>query len=170
MSKTLYLVRHAHTESHSMAKPDFERELDNQGLQEAEKIGEKLKRLKVNPQVILASPAFRTTKTAKLIANKLDINPAAIIYPEGLYHADPGTYLEYLADLDAENQPPVSVMIVGHNPTVSDAAGMFANREMDMPTGTCIKITFNTDSWAEVKPANATTEWFEQPNKGWLWS
>ena len=55
--KTLFLVRHAKSSWDDMTLPDKDRRLDDRGKRDAPKIGERLAKRHVKPDLILSSPA-----------------------------------------------------------------------------------------------------------------
>ncbi len=70
--KTLFLIRHAKSSWDDTALPDKERPLNDRGLRDAPKMGERLAKRDVKPDLILSSPAVRALRTAEIIAKKLD--------------------------------------------------------------------------------------------------
>src|SRR6185503_19265385 len=71
--KTLYLLRHGHAETKAK-QPDRERNLDAEGRGEAERTGEKLKKVELLPQLIISSNYNRAYQTAEIAAKALDYN------------------------------------------------------------------------------------------------
>ena len=70
--KTLFLVRHAKSSRNDAAMPDKDRPLNDRGKRDAPKMGERLAKRDVKPDLILSSPARRALRTAEIIAKKLD--------------------------------------------------------------------------------------------------
>ena len=70
--KTLFLIRHAKSSWDDAALPDKERPLNDRGRRDAPKMGERLAKRDVKPDLILSSPAVRALRTAEIIAKKLD--------------------------------------------------------------------------------------------------
>ena len=68
--KRLYIVRHAKS-SWKTDLNDFNRPLNKRGKKSAPDMGERLKKLKVMPDLILSSPALRAITTAVIIAARL---------------------------------------------------------------------------------------------------
>src|SRR5438270_6969509 len=83
--KTLFLVRHAKSSRDDPALPDKDRPLNDRGKRDAPKMGKRLAKREVMPDLILSSPAKRALKTAKIIAKKLDYKLADIVVNERLY-------------------------------------------------------------------------------------
>src|SRR5205085_6869527 len=70
--KTLFLIRHAKSSWDDTALPDKDRPLGDRGRRDAPKMGKRLAKRDVKPDLILSSPATRALKTAEIIAKKLD--------------------------------------------------------------------------------------------------
>jgi phosphohistidine phosphatase len=68
--KTLFLIRHAKSSWDDTALPDKDRPLDDRGKRDAPKVGKRLAKRDVKPDLILSSPARRALTTAQIIAKK----------------------------------------------------------------------------------------------------
>lgn len=149
MQKNLFLVRHATAEEGSMVFRDFERELTSRGIMEAARVGNYLSSKNIIFDNIIASPSFRTLKTAELIAERLKIDVDLINKSENLYGSGPRGYLSVLNEIpeNAEN-----VILVGHNPDISFFAEYLCKEDMGggMEKGTCIQLSFTDLKWAEL--------------------
>ena len=107
-----------------------------------------LKRHDLIPNLIIASSAIRAQFTAQIIAEQIK-------YPYEEIHEDPDVYeasvrilLRLINDLDVNCQ---SVLIVGHNPSVSYLAELLTGEAIGtMETGSFVEIHFPMDSWKEV--------------------
>jgi len=65
--KTLFLVRHAKSSRDDPTLPDKERPLNDRGMRDAPRMGERLAAHDVKPDLILSSPAVRALATAQII-------------------------------------------------------------------------------------------------------
>ena len=65
--KTLFLIRHAKSSRDDPALPDKERPLNERGQRDAPRMGERLAKQDVKPDLILSSPV-RALATAEIIA------------------------------------------------------------------------------------------------------
>ena len=70
--KTLFLIRHAKSSWDDTALPDKDRPLADRGRRDAPKMGKRLAKRDVKPDLILSSPARRALTTAEIVAKKLD--------------------------------------------------------------------------------------------------
>ena len=82
--KTLFLVRPAKSSWNSTTLPDKDRPLNDRGKRDAPKLGRRLAKRDVKPELILSSPAMRTLATAEIIARKLDYKLKEIVVDDRL--------------------------------------------------------------------------------------
>src|ERR1700752_5046969 len=91
--KTLFLVRHAKSSRDDPSLPDRERPLDDRGLQDAPKMGKRLRKRAVEPDLLVSSPALRALTTAQLMADEIGYQRKAIVVDERLYASSPDDLL-----------------------------------------------------------------------------
>jgi phosphohistidine phosphatase len=154
--KTLFLVRHAKSSRDDPTLADKERPLNDRGLRDAARMGERLAKQDVKADLILSSPAVRALATAEIFAMKLDYKRKDIVVDERLYAAAPDEVLEVIQELDDKAR---RVMLFGHNPELAELANRFASEIIDMPTCAVAQFSFDTNSWPNVgkqPPAKAT--------------
>ena len=154
--KTLFLVRHAKSSRDDPALADKERPLNDRGMRDAPKMGERLATHDVRPDLILSSPAVRALATAEIIARKLGYKVKDIVVEERLYAAAPDDLLEVVHEL---GDKPKRVMLFGHNPELTELAHRLSSKVTDMPTCAVAEFSFDTKSWSAVgkqEPAKVT--------------
>src|SRR2546429_8999216 len=83
--KTLFLIRHAKSSWDDTALPDKDRPLGDRGRRDAPKMGKRLAKRDVKPDLILSSPATRALKTAEVIAKKVEFKRKDIGVDDRLY-------------------------------------------------------------------------------------
>lgn len=107
----LFIVRHGH--SPFIGGDDFTRPLSAQGEAEAINAGIFIaKKITTGAVTLITSAAQRTHTTAKLICQSLeDIQPEK---DTKLYHATVGNWCDVIT-----NNPTENLILVGHNPTIS---------------------------------------------------
>jgi len=145
--KTLFLVRHAKSSRDDPGLSDKERPLNDRGTRDAPKMGARLAKHDVKPDLIVSSPAVRARTTAELIAKKLDYKVKDIVLDERLYAAAPGDVLDVIRELDDK---PKCVMVVGHNPELSQLAARLSGKDTDMPTCAVAEFAYDIKSWSLV--------------------
>ena len=116
----IYFLRHASAgERMSNPKKDEKRPLDKTGIEQCGYVGRALTALDVQVDVIFSSPLKRATQTASLVGNemgyegKLQLTEA--LRPEASF-ADFRKLLDKYAKYE-------SIMVVGHNPNLSEFLG-----------------------------------------------
>jgi phosphohistidine phosphatase len=116
----IYFLRHASAgQSVSNPKKDEKRGLDEDGIEQCRQIGRALAALQVQLDVIISSPLKRASQTAALVANemghegKLQLDPA--LRPEAGF--------SQFRDLIARCAKLDAIMVVGHNPNLSEFLG-----------------------------------------------
>ena len=95
--KRIYFIRHA--EAQSGGKSDFERALSHAGELCAIKLGEKLRTLRLVPDLIITSSAIRALHTAQIIANALGATKKIASLQE-LYDASLWDLAKFIRSLD----------------------------------------------------------------------
>lgn len=161
--KTLYLVRHAKSSWDDPSLDDEDRPLNKRGNRDAPKMGERLAKRRVFPDLIITSPAERARITCEVIADILE-------YPEGEIEVDEDVYLasqtELLSIVRACDDLWNTVMVFGHNPGFTDFANSLADEDIDnIPTCGIFACTFDVDQWDEVDFGKGKMILFDYPKK-----
>ena len=115
--KRLLLLRHAKAEPATEPLVDIDRRLADRGERDARRIGERLRQQRLQPQLILASPAARALRTAQLVAHAIDYPSDAIALDRRLYLAEPAAIIEIIS---AQNDAVETLLVVGHNPGLAE--------------------------------------------------
>ena len=160
--KTLFLVRHAKSSRDDPTLPDKERPLNDRGRRDAPKMGERLAKQDVKPDLILSSPAVRALATAEIMAKKLDYKVKHIVVDERLYAAAPEDVLKVVRELGGK---PKRVMLFGHNPELAELAHRLSSTITEMPTCAVAEFVFDIRSWSDVgkrAPAKAVLHYPKQ--------
>jgi len=110
--KTLYLLRHAKSSWDDASLTDRERPLAPRGERDAAQMSKRLSQLRVQPDLILSSPAARALATAKIVAKGLDGKTTKITPVDRLYAATRDTLIAVIEALDDQLG---HVLLVGHN-------------------------------------------------------
>lgn len=146
--KTLYLVRHAKSSLNMPQMDDLDRPLLEKGLKRTRLMIDFLKQSNAKVDLILCSPAVRAYETAKLFAWALELPEEALRQENGIYAANADRLGDQFFDLPASVN---SLMMVGHNPGITDLANQFLHPEIEMlPTSGMVGLEFDTDKWEEI--------------------
>lgn len=163
MKKTLYLVRHAKSSWDNPDLDDFDRPLNERGLRDAPRMGERLNQRDINPDIIISSEAARALETAKVLAQRLQYAERKIVADAKLYHADEETLMHFVNGISDEYR---IVILVGHNPGLSEFASLLLEDfDEDIPTCGVVAITFKVDAWKNVSPHCGRLKFFDYPKK-----
>jgi phosphohistidine phosphatase len=160
--KTLFLIRHAKSSWDDPALPDKDRPLNDRGKRAAPKMGKRLAKRDVTPDLILSSPAMRALTTAQIIARKLDYKLQSIVVDDRLYAAEMHDLLNVIEQLDDKLG---RVMLVGHNPELTELAHRLSSEVTHMPTCAVIELTFGAKSWTNIRRAKPTNVTIDYPKK-----
>ena len=123
MPMKIYLLRHATAEARRPNLTDRQRRLTPQGLQELRAAVRGLRRLKVRPDEVLASPYRRAWDTALVAARAL--TPAKRPVEVGAL-VPGGSVARVWLELQ-KFAPARSVVLVGHEPLLSEFAAFLLN-------------------------------------------
>ena len=160
MTKTLYLVRHA--KASESVSPDLLRPLVPNGMIDAARMGKHLASKMQGIDLILTSNAERTQMTAQVFCEQLGIDNHKVTVLESLYESSPKHYLEVVNGLSEDLD---SVMIVGHNPSISYFAEFLTHEEIgSMPTCSVIGMTFEDLKWAGVSKKSGHMTFYDSPD------
>ncbi|MBF9236313.1 histidine phosphatase family protein [Hymenobacter sp. BT683] len=159
--KTLYLLRHAKSSWSFDELSDQERPLNDRGRDDAPAMGQALAKRRICPDLVVSSPAVRAMSTAVLVAREMQYPHDKIVVESGIYGADVDELLAIIRDLpDTAN----IVLLVGHNPTITETANALSpNPINDMPTAAVVCLRFACDQWSEVGKANAEFYFYDFP-------
>jgi phosphohistidine phosphatase len=159
--KRLILLRHAKSSWTDSSLADAERPLSARGERDAPRMGERLRERGTQPDVIVASPAARARRTAKLIARALRYPETEIRLEPDLYLAAPDAILGVVGQAGAAT----TVIVVGHNPGLT----ALVHRLMpeldldDLPTAGAVAIDFETDRWTDLLDATRRLVYYDYP-------
>ena len=153
----LYFLRHASAgESVANPKKDEKRSLDEEGVLQTRYIGRMLAQLDIQLDLIISSPLVRAMQTASIAANELayegKIELGLALRPEAKFE-DFREMLKRHAKAD-------SVMVVGHNPSLSE----FLGRLVGNPAAPAnIELKKGAVARVEVRGKSARLLWMITP-------
>ena len=159
--RRITLLRHAKSDWSGPNLDDYDRPLNARGKHDAPRMGQQLRKRGLQPQLILSSPALRAITTARIVAAELGYEQESIQTDADLYHASPSTILRVLRNRGASY---TDVMLVGHNPGLSDLANQIGDISIDnIPTCGAFTVELNADSWDTLGTAAGHLAWFDYP-------
>ena len=124
-ARTLVLLRHAKAETPG-DRPDIKRRLTKRGEADSRAAGAWLAAERLHPDLVLSSPATRTRQTWHGVAMALaeaapDAPAPEVRYEHGVYD---GGRTEIIDLLRAVPDGMDTVLVVGHNPTMSEVSAL----------------------------------------------
>ena len=146
--KIVTLMRHAKASRTDAALHDIQRPLVEKGIQNTSLVIDYLKSINFAPEFILTSSAVRAMETAKMMATAFGIENAFFRQEMAVYVADSDEYYDLCFNLP---QNLSHVLIVGHNPSITEFATLFLGTELDsLPTSGVVSILFDAENWTDL--------------------
>lgn len=159
-TRTLILLRHAKAETPGELD-DFDRALTDRGSLDADAAGAWLADERLQPDLVICSPAKRTRQTwqnaAIALAQGGTGQPAPEVhYPDSLYLGRSGEVFDLLHEVPENVR---TVLIIGHNPTMSEVSALLLPD--DQYTGTVVEMKTSglavhtgAKPWVAVEPGS----------------
>ncbi|MBS3647431.1 histidine phosphatase family protein [Pseudaminobacter sp. 19-2017] len=166
--KTLLLLRHAKSSRNDPSLGDFDRPLAPRGVRAASRMGREIARLAWIPDLALVSPARRTAQTWELLTLAVP-RQSKVESPRALYEAPAESLLAELRQIPDEVE---SVLLLGHNPGLQDAALRLAGPQSTQSLVSRMKEKFPTAAlarfalegpWSGLQPESARLTDFIRP-------
>lgn len=161
----LHLMRHAKASWQLAGELDFERDLVEQGVEDAKATAAKLTSLGIDPDLVICSSARRTRSTLKAISTAIGAD-TTVEFDDAVYQATAGALLELVRSVDPGHR---SVLMIGHNPSIHDFALELASRGDQLerlaakfPTSAFASLSFDGE-WASLGPDGASLDRFVRP-------
>lgn len=149
----LILMRHAKSDWANEGLSDHDRPLNDRGKRDAPRIADWLGENRLVPDLILCSSAARTRETCALMLSQWE-SPSKVHFSKRLYLAAPQTIFSVIAEdaimPDEESaSAPATVLVLAHNPGMSEAAGWLMGQMVEMPTAALVAFDFQGDRWQD---------------------
>ncbi len=141
----LYFLRHASAgEPVSNPKKDEKRALDETGVEQCGYVGRALAALDVQVDVVISSPLKRAAQTASLVGNEMGYE-GKLQFEDALRPTATFADFRKLLDKYAKHD---GIMVVGHNPTLSEFLGRAISESgceaaIDLKKGAVARADFN---------------------------
>jgi len=154
---TIYFLRHASAGQRvSNPRKDEQRAVDEDGIEQCRQIGRALAAMELQVDAIVSSPLKRASQTAAMVANemghegKLQLDPA--LRPEATF--------SQFRELVGRYAKADAIMVVGHNPNLSEFLGRSITRgagqaEINLKKGAVAQV--------ETKRNSAVLRWCLTP-------
>jgi phosphohistidine phosphatase len=160
--KHLYLARHAKSVWPDSGLSDYDRPLTHRGKSESKMMGTTLKsEWGIALDNVLCSPARRARATARRLTKGLGYERDQIVMEEIIYS---GTEQDLLNLISRQENTCQSVMVVGHNPTITDLVQILISEQVpEMDTCSVYGLTLDISAWGAVSDSCARKLFFESP-------
>jgi len=156
----LTLLRHAKAGARDI--PDQERQLAPEGRRQCPRVADHLRHAGRLPQLVLCSSSARTRETWDLVAEALPEASPEVRYLESLYL---GEVADVLTAVAGASSAVVDILVVGHEPTMSETAlwlageasdaGSLALVQVGVPTASLLLLSTD-DPWQHLTRSGAT--------------
>jgi phosphohistidine phosphatase len=161
--KILYLVRHGKAVSRELDIPDFDRYLIEEGKHGAREVAKRLRKQGVLVSLIISSPAARAIATARIFARELGYKSHNIRTRKTIYDQKTDSIFSVLHEIPNDIE---SVMIVGHEPSLSELAHTYIKGfTKNLPTSGVVGARFKADSWKKLTHKKGKCILFDSPKK-----
>ena len=144
--KTLLIMRHAKSSWNDARLSDHDRPLNDRGELDAPRMGVVLADRDLVPGRIVSSTAVRARTTAELVAQNCPFD-GEITLDRTLYHAGLDEFVTALQKLPANAD---CVMLVGHNPGISELVDFLTDIPETMTTANIAVVRLPIDLWSEI--------------------
>jgi len=138
----LVLARHAKSDWADEGLDDHDRPLNERGRRDAPDVARRVSREGVRPEVLLSSTALRATTTAAAFAAAFDV---PVTERSDLYLAPALRLLDAARESGADE-----VMVVAHDPGMSQLVSRLADRDVRMVTCAVAIFTWHDGDWDDV--------------------
>lgn len=141
-------MRHAKSSWDNSSLSDFERPLNDRGMEAAPKMGRVLEELSDEPDKVISSPANRAKQTAELV-KKAGGFSVEIDFDPRIYGASVSELLEVVSEIGDNFE---TALLFGHNPGFENLVRVLTGELETMPTAALAWIELDIDNWNETLP------------------
>jgi phosphohistidine phosphatase len=153
----LYFLRHASAgEPLTNPKKDEKRGLDKEGIEQCGYVGRALAALEVQVDVIVSSPLKRASQTASLVGNEIGYEGKLQI-DAGLRPAAALSDFRKLLEKYARQE---AIMVVGHNPNLSQFLGAVIS---DTGCEASVELKKGAVARVDMRRSSGTLQWCLTP-------
>lgn len=157
--KTVILVRHGKAKLAHPELDDIDRPLRHRGKVDSDRMARELADLDVSVDALISSPALRARSTASLFADQLFL---PVETDERIYNGMDSDLLDVIQEM---NEDFSTVLLVGHNPSISDLLRDLLDDDMeDLPTASVAVLEMNVKDWQEIHSGSASLEYLLTPD------
>jgi phosphohistidine phosphatase len=152
--RRLVLLRHAKAE-HPAGIEDHERALALAGRRQAGRVGGAMAAAGVVPDLVLCSSSLRTRQTWELARTGLTVEPT-VEFRDEVYEGGAQSLLDLVR---AVPDDVLTLLVVGHEPTMSHAAELLAGPGSDETAYLRVQVGVPTASWSVLESPEPWARW-----------
>ncbi len=161
--KSLTVVRHAKAGWGKQTQNDFQRPLNERGLHDSAEMAQRLFAQGLVPQQIVASPALRAITTARRFADTFGLEPTLLTTDHSIYEASSDNLHDVVWGLSDDYN---DIMLVGHNPGLSDLVRSLASQMIDeLATCEVVILQFDCEVWHTIDLHSGRLSFNDAPRK-----
>ena len=165
MTKTVLLLRHAKASREDPERADFDRPLNPRGRRDAPRMGAWMRKSGLAPDLVLCSDAKRARETWAGVGETLR-SVAPVLFERGLYMASAKAICHRLQRIQGTVD---TVLVVGHNPGIEEAAQALAERggeplerlQKKFPTAALARLDFDIADWGQIQAGRGRLKLFK---------
>lgn len=154
-----------HAQAVNSLDNDITRVLSDEGILKCHDVSIVLKPYMQDIDLVLSSSAVRTKQTIENIISILGYNNIHTYYTDELYNISEDDLFNYLCNLEYNLSMSIdNIILVNHNPTISDLASFLAQNSIDDPCyleilkgfspGSLALYQADIKSWSELNQGN----------------
>lgn len=160
--KTLYVIRHAKSSWAEQNQTDFNRKLNERGIENAPMMAKRLHQKIADIDYKICSPALRTTQTAHFFCAEFGWEPSELKFEPSIYEAPLSNLLKVVSSIPNESD---SAVLFGHNFGVSLLVNHLTDDYVQMPTCAIATIELNIDRWEMISEGIGRLIDYDYPKK-----
>ncbi len=149
-------MRHGKAIKEVASGVDYDRGLEERGKTDVGEVIQTLSKTKFIPELIVASPAKRTLKTAEIALLELKLKKDKLLFESSIYEAQIKDLMHVIRELDDHYK---TVLLIGHNPSITSLVGMLTPSFIEhTPTSGLSVISLKVDTWQLVQQQKGKLE------------
>ena len=160
--KKLIIIRHCKSSWSNLTLNDFDRPLNNRGIQDGNLMSKELSKKIDNVDLLISSSSKRTRLTADFFIESIKINKISFI--DDLYHSSSENIINKLKKISNTHE---SIMLIGHNPGLTDLVNKLTSINLyNLPTCGVAIVNLNIKNWDLIKNfSEYDLEWMKFPKQ-----
>ena len=160
--KKLIIIRHCKSSWSDLTLNDFDRPLNNRGVQDGNLMSKELSKKIDNVDLLISSSSKRTRLTADFFIELIKINKISFI--DELYHSSSEYIINKLKNVSNTYE---SIMVIGHNPGLTDLVNKLTSINLyNLPTCGVAIVNLNIKNWDLINNfSEYDLEWMKFPKQ-----